>query len=70
MSDKRHLVDVCIVMNEEGHYVVACDEETASEKAKHDELCDAACRYVHLKITLAPPDDETIAAKTFTLSLD
>lgn len=62
-------VEVWIVMNESGEYVVAGDEETASERA--EELGeDEALRFVKLKIKLAPPNDDVTSVQTFEFALD
>jgi hypothetical protein len=57
-------------MNESGEYVVATDEETASDRAEEELNEDESRRYVTLKIKLAPPSDDVIAVQTFDLTLD
>jgi hypothetical protein len=65
-----HPIEVWIVMNEFGQYVVADDEETVSERA--DEMFDEdeTRRYVTLKFKLAPPNDDVISSQTFELTLE
>jgi hypothetical protein len=64
-------IEVRIVMNESGEYVVACDEETADELADSELNEDETRRYVTLKIRLSPPsDDDVVSVKTFEIPLD
>jgi hypothetical protein len=64
-------IEVRIVMDESGHYVVARDEDSANELAEHDLDEDVAWRYVTLKIRLSPPnDDDVVSLKTFEIPLD
>ena len=64
-------IEVWIVMNESGDYVVARDEETAEELAECDLNEDETRRYVTLKIRLSPPnDDDVVSVKTFPITLD
>jgi hypothetical protein len=64
-------IEIQIVMNESGEYVVACDKKTAIERA-HDELNeDEIRRFVTLKLKLSPPsDDDVVRVKTFEVTLD
>jgi hypothetical protein len=64
-------IEVQIVMNESGEYVVASDEETVNELADCDLNEDETRRYITLKIRLSPPsDDDVVSVKTFEIPLD
>jgi len=64
-------IEVRIVLNESGEYVVACDEETVEELAERYLNEDETRRYVTLKIKLsAPSDDDVVSVKTFEIPLD
>jgi hypothetical protein len=68
MTEKRLPVEVWIVVNEAGEYVVAESEEEVSERAEFEELGEAV-RYVKLNITLPAPSDDVVASQTFTIDL-
>jgi hypothetical protein len=63
-------IKVWIVMNESGEYVVASDEETASDRAEEELNEDEPRRYVILKFRLGPPDDNVSAIQTIELTID
>jgi hypothetical protein len=70
MSNIRFPIEVWIVISQDGKYVVAGDEETASELAEGEWGDDIECRYVRLETKLAPPNDETVSFQAFTLDIE
>ena len=66
MSDQRFPVEVWIVMNDSGDYVVAADEAAASELADAEWDENAERRYVVLKVTLAAPSDDIQTSVTYS----
>jgi hypothetical protein len=57
-------------MNEAGEYVIAGDEETASEHADAEWGDETERRYVKLKTKLSPPNDEVVSSQTFVIDLE
>ena len=57
-------------MNEVGEYVVASDEDTASEYANEEWGEEAERRYVKVETKLAPPNDDVVSCQTFVIDLE
>ncbi|MFH1340316.1 MAG: hypothetical protein ABIL01_03735 [Pseudomonadota bacterium] len=70
MTARENPIDVWIVMDESGHYVVAEDEDTVYERASGELNEDQPQRYIRLKINLARPSDDGVSAQVFELTLD
>jgi len=66
---QKYPVEVWIVMNEAGAYVVAGDEDTASDYANHEWEEEVDRRYVKLEIKLVPPSDDVVSSQTFAIDL-
>jgi hypothetical protein len=62
MPDNRLPVEVWIVLTDSGEYVVATDEDHASELADADFSDDEPRRYVRLSLELKPPNDDMVAS--------
>lgn len=63
-------IDVYIMMDESGSYVVAADEDTVAELADAELNEDELHRFVSLKIKLAPPKEGEIASRAVEITLD
>ena len=70
MNNPKYPVEVWIVMNEAGEYVVASDEDTASERADLEWGEEADRLYVKLETKLAPPNDDVVSSQTFGIELE
>lgn len=66
----RLSVDVVIVVNEEGEYIVAANAADASDRAEAGLDQDSGQRFVTLRLTLQPPSRAAEAVQTFTFQLD
>ena len=58
MTPERHQIEVWIVMNNVGEYVVASDESTASDLADQELDEEAPRRHIKLELKLAPPNGD------------
>ena len=67
MTTERHQIEVWIVMNDVGEYIVASDERTASDLADQELDEVAPRRFVKLEIKLAPPDGDIMSLKSFEI---
>ena len=70
MTDPRYPVEVWIVMNETGEYVVAADVDTASDYADQEWAEEVDRRYVKLETKLAPPNDNVVSSQTFVIDIE
>ena len=55
MTDTKFSIEIWIVMNQSGEFVVADDEEVAAELAESEFSEDEEIRSVKLKIRMSPP---------------
>jgi hypothetical protein len=70
MSEARFPIEVWIVMNQAGEYVVASDEGTASDLAEDEWGEDGERRYVKLETKLAPTNDNVVSCQTFVIEIE
>jgi hypothetical protein len=63
-------IEVCIIMDESGDYVVAADEDSVAQLADAELNEDELHRFITLKIKLAPPKAGEVASRTFEIALD
>lgn len=62
-------IEVCIMMDGAGAYVVAADEATVSELAEAELNEDEPQKFVRLKIKLPLPSDDKVSSETFEFEL-
>ena len=65
MASERLLVEICIVLNRSGRYVVAASEEYANELAEGEFPDDFDRRYVKLGAHLFPPHEDVVSVATY-----
>ena len=70
MTGERLPIEVWIVMNESGEYVVAGDEQAVTDLANDEFGEDAEVRYVTLNIKMFPPSRAAEVVQTVEFNLD
>jgi hypothetical protein len=70
MMADRTSIDIWVMMDESGRYVVAANEDDLGDLADSELDEDEDHRCVHLKLSLSGPDSSKVASGTYTVEID